>query len=313
MLTLVGHVGSWWVKRTAPTAGACTAKTGGTYTHGLTNLNASTSYTYTAYSGSGCTTTIDTVTFTTPAAPSLTAGSVTHNSATLTLTDHTGNWWIKRTAPQPEPAPPRPAAPTPTASPILRLLLLTSTLLIRIRGCTTSIDTVTFTTPAAGTLTADSVSHDSATLTLTGRTGNWWIKRTAPTTGTCTAKTSSAYTHDLTGLNASTAYTYTAYSDSGCATTIDTAAFTTPAAPALTAGSVAHDSATLTLTDHTGNWWIKRTTPPSTTCTTKTSSITAHSLTGLTPRPLTPTPLIRIRAALPPSTQRRSPHQQRLL
>ena len=79
--------------------------------------------------------------------------------------------------------------------------------------------------PKAG-LGASSVTSTTATLTLTGQTGNWWLKRTTPSGGTCTAGESD-YTHALSSLTASTNYTYKAYSDSSCATELFSASFTT--------------------------------------------------------------------------------------
>ena len=62
-LNLAGHSGDWYVKKTAPTpAGACSSAISGA-THDLSNLSAGTTYTYTAYSGSGCSTVLDSVTF----------------------------------------------------------------------------------------------------------------------------------------------------------------------------------------------------------------------------------------------------------
>ena len=79
--------------------------------------------------------------------------------------------------------------------------------------------------PKAG-LGASSVTSTTATLTLTGQTGDWWLKRTTPSGGTCTAGESD-YTHALSSLTASTNYTYKAYSDSSCATELFSASFTT--------------------------------------------------------------------------------------
>ena len=129
-------------------------------------------------------------------------------------------------------------------------------------------------------LSADNLTHDSVRLTLTGHTGNWWLKRTTPTDTTCKAKPGT-YTENVYRLTASTDYTYGAYSDSDCTTEITTASFTTATAPlALRPIRVAISSATLNLTGHTGNWWLKRTTPTDTTCKTKQST-DSESLTNL--------------------------------
>ena len=53
-LTLAGHSGAWYVKKTSPSpAGTCSASIAGT-THALTTLSANTIYTYTAYSDAAC-------------------------------------------------------------------------------------------------------------------------------------------------------------------------------------------------------------------------------------------------------------------
>ena len=67
-LTLTGHAGDWWLKKTSPTpAGTCTAGESD-YSHALSNLTMGTAHTYKAYSDSGCTTAneIASATFTTP-------------------------------------------------------------------------------------------------------------------------------------------------------------------------------------------------------------------------------------------------------
>ena len=78
-----------------------------------------------------------------------------------------------------------------------------------------------------GWLTASGISGSGATLTLAGHSGDWYVKKTSPTpAGTCSAAISGS-THDLTGLSPIETYTYSAYSDSSCATLLATAAFTT--------------------------------------------------------------------------------------
>ena len=107
------------------------------------------------------------------------------------------------------------------------------------------------------TLTASAVTATTATLTLANHTGDWWLKKTAPTpAGTCTAGEAD-FSHALSSLTAGTAYTYRAYRDSGCATEIASATFTTLS---LTADDVT-TTATLTIANHTGNWYVKQTAP----------------------------------------------------
>ena len=79
---------------------------------------------------------------------------------------------------------------------------------------------------SAPALTAKEVTAIAAVLELTGHAGNWWLKETAPGTGTCTAGEAD-FDHALSDLIPGTSYTYKAYSDNSCATEIDDATFTT--------------------------------------------------------------------------------------
>ena len=80
------------------------------------------------------------------------------------------------------------------------------------------------------TLRASNVAAASATLTLVGHTGSWWIKQASPTAGDCTAGEAD-YSHALSNLTASTDYAFEAYSKAGCdsADLIAAVTFTTPA------------------------------------------------------------------------------------
>ena len=76
--------------------------------------------------------------------------------------------------------------------------------------------------------THSSVTATTATLTLNGHTGDWWLKRTTPSNGTCAAGEAD-FSHALSSLNSGTTYTYKAYSDSACSTEIASETFTTAA------------------------------------------------------------------------------------
>ena len=78
-----------------------------------------------------------------------------------------------------------------------------------------------------GWLTASGVTASGATLTLSGHGGSWYVKQTAPTAGACSASAVTGTTHTLSTLSAGAPYTYTAYSDSSCATAIASASFST--------------------------------------------------------------------------------------
>ena len=70
-------------------------------------------------------------------------------------------------------------------------------------------------------LAASAVTHNSATLTISNHTGNWYYKKTVPSGDTtCTLVSSGTYTASLSSLTPGTSYTYKAYSNSTCATEI---------------------------------------------------------------------------------------------
>lgn len=83
----------------------------------------------------------------------------------------------------------------------------------------------------------------------------------------------------LSGLTPGLSYTYKAYSDSGCATEIASETFSTFLST-LTASNLGVNGARLTLSDHTGDWWGKRTVPADNACTSKGTAST-HDLSGL--------------------------------
>ena len=76
----------------------------------------------------------------------------------------------------------------------------------------------------SATLTASNVGETTATLTISGHTGNWWYKGNVHQ---CTAVPAGTATASISGLTAATAYDYKAYSDSTCATPLDDVKFRT--------------------------------------------------------------------------------------
>ena len=82
------------------------------------------------------------------------------------------------------------------------------------------------------TLTASNVAATTATLTIARYTGNWYYNATSGPHTTCQGPVSGA-SQNLTGLTANTAYTYSAYSDSGCSTLLATAAAFTTSHPSI--------------------------------------------------------------------------------
>ena len=113
-------------------------------------------------------------------------------------------------------------------------------------------------TPAVpASLSAAATSATAATLTLANHAGDWWYRADKGPHASCSASKvpQGTSTKALTGLTAGATYAYAAYSDSGCATALaSAAAFTTPA---LIASGVTANAATLTLSDWSAAWWHK--------------------------------------------------------
>ena len=224
-LTIGAHTAQWWYQAdTGPHATCQGPVAANTSTKNLTGLTAGTTYTYSAYSASGCATAneIASETFTTPV--TLTASNVTATGATLTIAGHTGQWWYQADT-GPHATCQGPVAAN-TSTKALTGLTAGTTYAYKAYSdstCTTAnlLASETFT---VASLTASNVTTTTATLTLSGPT-NWWVKRTSPADTACTVKT--AATHSLSSLTAGTTYTYKAYSDSACATEIASETFIT--------------------------------------------------------------------------------------
>ena len=287
-LTLDNYSGSsWHYKETAPSTGTCSsAQTGATAN--LTGLDKNTDYTYKAYSDTTCTTELATASFSTTN-PELTSSNVAITTATLTLSGWTagtgtgkdGNWRYKADTGPDSSCSAAQSTGTVNLTGLTKDTQYTYTAYSD-NNCTTVIDAApAFTTVSAKRLTASSVTTTTATLTLTGHTGAWRYKYTTPSGGTCSSEIASGTTTaSLTSLDPGTTYTFTAYSDNNCTVAIVTAAdFTTLSN--LAASSITATSATLTVSNHTGNWYYKQTSPIAGTCTLVSNSTTA-SLTTLT-------------------------------
>ena len=253
-LIIGNHNGDWYYKTTAPTIGICSASAVNTLSVDLADLAGNTSYTFKAYSNSGCTTELAAAAaFLTkpakPAKPTVTAGD---GNGTLTLassvTGGTGalsNWEYS----------------TDDGTTWTTINVTSTTLSYVVTGLTDGTDytfkvRATNTTGAGptsdasdpatprgkATLTVSSVTHHSATLTIGNHTGDWYYKATTPTSGVCSATAVTTASLDLADLAGNTSYTFTAYSNSTCATELATAsAFLTkpakPSKPTVTAGA----------------------------------------------------------------------------
>ena len=267
-LTLSEYREAWWYQGNQSGA-ACTPVTAGASTVNLAGLTASTPYTYTAYNASGCASgnEMATAAFTTTATTAaLTASGVSDTGATLTIAWHAGQWWYQAdTGPDATCQGPVAAGTATRALTGLTGATTYTYSAYSATGCANANLLATasaFTTPA---LTASGVSTilgiARATLRLTGHTGLWSSKRTAPSpAGGCTDHPIGGDRVFPSSLTAGVAYTYTAYSGHGCATAnaIASVTFTTPATEPENVGAQVRDINTswgVSENDKLQVWW----------------------------------------------------------
>ena len=262
----------------------------------VTDLTDGTDYTFKvrATNATGTGPVSDASTAVAPADEALTAGSVTHNTATLTLANHPGNWWLKRTTPASTTCKSKGTTATESLSSLTGNTSYTYKAYSN-SDCSTEVAARTFLTkpakPGKPTATAGAGSGKlTLTATLTGGAGaltKWEYTKDGGTNWTdITTDTDNNLSHVVTDLTDGTDYTFKvrATNATGTGPVSDASTAVAPADEALTAGSVTHNTATLTLANHPGNWWLKRTTPASTTCKSKgtTATESLSSLTGNT-------------------------------
>ena len=253
-----GYTDAWWYKQTKPSAGTCTSVAANTATVGLTGLSVGTEYTYQAYSDSACATALtEAVTFTTLAAPSEVPGlTVTEGADSLTVGwsetgltnelvrihwkssgqdytgDEIGGSGIRAAfalVNQPGAATTIPVAGQPRLTAgteyTVRVFVIGSNAGDSIRHLSE------FKATPGVRLEADGVTSSGATLTIRAHAGQWWHRSTTPASTACTAVPAGTATATLSGLTASTAHTWQAYSESTCTTALGApVTFTTTAA-----------------------------------------------------------------------------------
>ena len=208
----------------------------------------------------------------------LTASGLLGTDVTLNLAGHSGDWHVKKTAPTP--AGDCSTAISGTSHDLSGLTHSTAHTFTAYTdaACANAMAATTFTTGAG--LTVSAITESGATLTLAGHSGNWRYQADqGPDTSCSSEQTGTTVT--LSGLTEHGTYTYTAYSDNNCAIAIARVTFTTTG-DALTANNITATSATLTLHNHTGDWWFKETSPATGTCTAGESDFT-NNVSGLIP------------------------------
>ena len=220
---------AWWYKRSAgtPADTTCHSVAAGTFKDSLTGLAEYVTYTYTVYDKANCNDAdaIAAFTFTTP-------GDALDDSATLTLTDRAGAWWLKRTTPADATC----KSKGSTATESLTDLHPGATYAYKAysdAACATEIARETFTTLE---LAAADLAATSATLTLTGHTGNWYYQSSKTPDNSCKGLVATS-SQAVSGLTADTGYVYKAHTGRACtgAQRLATLAFRT----AVSAGSLA--------------------------------------------------------------------------
>ena len=303
-LAITDHTGNWYYKYTIPSGGTCsTDAVTGTSTS-LTGLSSNTSYTFKAYSDNNCTTANELTTDTTDAHFLTTPDKAT----VLYLGERSREikiWWQSPSGATTVRVQRKRStqnwseAFTTTASASIgqmRLVNGTNGVTYNIRlsfkseqsGYGPWSDVLTG-TPGPVTFTASNVSQSGATLTLDKYDGwntyaatDWSYRYTSPTGGQCTnVPKEDGRTVTVNDLNSGTSYTYKAYKNSGCSDELATASAFTTLTPTLTATSVTHNRATLTIANHSGNWHYKYTSPTGGTCSSTavtTSSVDLASL-----------------------------------
>ena len=232
----------------------------------MTSLAWNTEYTITAYSDSGCSTALTPGATVTTLAPALASSNVGATAATLTLSNwditKDGNWRFKSTA-QGATCSSAQTSLTATATGLSNNTAYTYKAYNTNNCSGTAIATATAFTTVTPALTSSLVGATAARLTLsnwnTTSDGSWYYKAaTGPHTSCSSAVTTR--TTDVTGLSNATAYTYTAYSNSGCSTTIDAAPAFTTTTPSLSSTATSN-SVTLTISGWNittdGYWYIQ--------------------------------------------------------
>ena len=269
-----------------------TTDTDNSLSHVVTGLTDGTDYTFKvrATNATGTGPDSDASTAVAPADEALTASSIEHGTATLTLTNYSGNWWLKRTTPADTNCK---SKGTTTTEDLTSLTGNTSYTYKAYSDsdCSTELAARTFLTkpakPGKPTATAGGGSGKlTLAATLTGGTGaltKWeYTKDDGANWTDITTDTDNNLSHVISGLTDGTNYTFKvrATNATGTGPASDASTAVAPLDETLTAGSVTHNTATLTLANHPANWWLKRTTPADTNCKSKGTTAT-ESLTSL--------------------------------
>ena len=285
-LRIGNYTGNWYYKYTAPSGGSCStdAVTGASVD--LSDLTPGTSYTFKAYSDSGCSTELAAASaFLTK--PARTMGvTITTLSGKLDVswtevpsaTHYKVQWKSGNQNYHNDRRTPVNSGTKHTIPSLTNDTEYTLQVAAVNRTGDGAWSAETKGTPGAVTLTASKITRTSATLTLANYAGGWSYKSTAAHSP-CNAIADGTTEVSLTELTAGTEYTYAAFSSLTCGPTaaeIGRETFTTPAAATLTASDVGADLAKLTIGNHSGNWYYKANAAPDNSCKGPVSGTTKN-------------------------------------
>ena len=233
-LTVTNHTGAWYYKANTGPDANCKGPVNGA-SQEVRGLTKGGTYTYSAYSDSGCTNANLLATAAAFTTPTIGVSGIGENGASLLISNYSGQqWWYNAdTGPHTSCQGPVGTRNPVTLSGLTKGTPYTYTAYSE-SGCANAdfITSAYFTTTAVE-LTVSNIAATTATLNLDGHSTDWYYKANAAPDNTCkgpVTNSSAASTKDLTGLTSGSTYTYKAYSDSGCSTTVATAtAFTTGA------------------------------------------------------------------------------------
>ena len=204
-------------------------------------------------------------------------------TATLNLAGHSGDWYVKQTAPTPVGSCESAGSGTPHN--LTELTASTSHTFTAYgdAGCANEIARTTFTTTAS--LTVSNIKATSATLNIDGHSGQWWYDADTGPDSTCQGPVAAGTSSDnLTGLTQHQQYTYKAYGAAGCNSGDLLASITfEPSGDVLTVESITATTATLKIENHTGDWWFRETSPNTGSCTAGDATDYTNELTDLIP------------------------------
>ena len=292
-LRLKDHSGQWSVRSSV--SQQCLVVDIGHYVR-MSGLKKGTKYTYDAYAGHGCWSNkpiIASVTFTTLAP--LAASGVTHNAATLTISNWNNPWRYKRTSPAGGTCSSQISGGTKTAG-LTGLTGNTSYAYMAYNDSNCSVageqtEEVRFLTkpsrPARPTA-INGVGSGKLKLTssVTGGSGaltKWQYTTDDGVSWEDILVTSTTLSHTVSGLTNGTSYNFKvrAVNATGPGPVSDASTAVAPTAVRLAASAVTHDSATLTIQNHSSDWYYTANTGPDTSCSNNAVTGTTKNLTNL--------------------------------